>query len=505
MTQRVLAIDIGTHSTRAAVVNNAAGEVELIASQSIDLQRLDASRVEQDPREIVAATRSVIERVMERAVTQAIVPDVVSLAIQRSTVVAWKRSDGTVLSPALSWQDTRASSLVDEMHPHRDEIKMRSGLVLSPHYGASKLHWLLANVAEGYDSSEVCLGPLASFVLFHLLEGHPCICDESNASRTQLWNLRDRVWDSRLCELFAVPPAYLPKVQPIQSNYGVVNAKGYSLPLKAVCGDQNAAFFAFSRASQPAGSVNDHLWALVNAGTGAFILSPFKGVVKDAGQLLVAPFRSSEFGSPTDLDLLVEGTVNGAGSALSWCYNHYHPQSLTLEQFYQALPGWLQAEPSPPIFINTIGGLGSPWWRTHVRAHFLMADGTRAESLDFSQRAVATLESIVFLVQSNIVAMQQLSGKLNFVWLTGGVGKLDGFCQKLADVSGLQVLRPNETEATLLGAAALVAGTDSDQRQNLEHDEFTPRPNTSLRARFDLFTGHLNRQAKAAPGSTESH
>ncbi len=504
MTDLVLSIDVGTHAARAAVVEPSAAKVHLVASRAIQLKRTDGAHVEQDPHAIVAATRGVIQQVMDEAAGAGLVPNSAALATQRSTVLAWDRHSGEALSPALSWQDTRAAAQVQRLYSHRADIKSRSGLVLSPHYGASKLHWLLEQVGAAWHANDVCLGPLAAYLLFHLLHDHPCVCDEGNASRTQLWNLRERVWDGRLCELFDVPPEFLPEVRPIQANYGnlVMNGSSgtqFELPLLAACGDQNAAFHAFvtSIPDKPSLSLGTG-WALVNAGTGAFVLSPFTGDLDTAGELLIGPYRSDG----KDMDTLVEGTVNGAGSALDWCYDNCREreEDMTRDQFYQSLPDWSQTQP-PALFINSVGGLGSPWWRQPGDPYFVMLEDPPEsltpsdQPLTLAQKASAVLESIVFLINANIQKIVEVSQpRLDYLVLSGGLARVDSFCQKLADLACRPVLRPDEVEATLLGAAALVRpGIREADSGDCNHHQFQPQVNPRLHQRFEQFLDILNR------------
>lgn len=355
MSHRVLAIDVGTHAARAAIVEM--GRVVLSEVVPVALHRIDQVRVEQDPTEILAATQSAVRNVLAQAAKAGLEPHRAALATQRSTVLAWNRHTGQALSPALSWQDTRAADQLAKLREHEQDIKRRSGLALSPHYGASKLRWLLSQ-DPALEPADACLGPLVSYLLFHLLNDSPCVCDESNAARTQLWNLRERRWDKTLCRLFGVPQVFLPALRPIQHNYGKLRESG--LPLAAVCGDQNAAFFAFAATGEKGKSMR----ALVNAGSGAFVLADCASGkdTEDSGKdtedkLLVSLYRSDQ----RTMDLLVEGTVNGAGTALDWFYSRAIAGTGTSQQvFYNVLPSWLAAVKQPPLFINSIGGLGSP-------------------------------------------------------------------------------------------------------------------------------------------------
>jgi glycerol kinase len=485
MNPLVLAIDVGTHAARAAIVDVAAGQIHLSCSEDIGLNRIDAARVEQDPQEILSATLAAVAQVMAKAADKELVPAKAAVVTQRSTVVAWNRETGEALTPALSWQDTRAADQVAALAENRLDIKRRSGLVLSPHYGASKMRWMLTEYGAAWQPISVCISPLVSYLLFHLLDGKPCVCDESNAGRSQLWNLQARQWDPVLCDYFAVPQAYLPELLPIQANYGRLAEHG--VPVTAVAGDQNAAFNAFASGS---GSGTGDC-ALVNIGSGAFVLSPYAGTHAPSDDLLVSLYRSND----RTFDLLLEGTVNGAGTALDWCYNDWRrsqsespevaADALTREKFYRALPIWLANTPKPPLFFNCIGGLGSPFWRQGLSPYF------SDPAADLPARAAAVVESIVFLVFANIRLMQPLQPNLKELLVTGGVAQLDGLCQKLANLAGVPVVRPKESEATVLGAAVLASGwtlAGAVEPQRI----FAPEADTFLHGRFKDFLIFLN-------------
>jgi glycerol kinase len=135
------------------------------------------------------------------------------LATQRSSVLAWERGTGTALSPVLSWQDRRVEETLQSLAPHEADIRKITGLHLSPHYGAGKLQWLLSQqpgIAEACENRSLRMGPLASYLLHHLVKGGRELVDHANASRTLLWDLQTRDWNNSLLALFGIPRDVLP-------------------------------------------------------------------------------------------------------------------------------------------------------------------------------------------------------------------------------------------------------------------------------------------------------
>ena len=466
-----LIIDQGTHATRALLFD-AAGQVLATASQPIGLIRHSADQIEQDGAEIRQSVTAVLHQILSKTVTikQA------GVATQRSSVIAWDRQTGQPLSPVLSWQDRRAHAWLGQFEPQAAAIKQRNGLPLSPHYGASKLRWLLDNVAsvqEAAQNGRLAFGPLASFVLFHLLENQPLLADHANAARTQLWQLDSRDWDPWLLNLFGVPVAPLPDCVPIRHQYGHIAQT--DIPVTAVNGDQNAAVYALGQ-PQPG-------TAIVNLGTGAFVLVPTGDRLLRHDTLLTGLTDSDAHSG----DYTLEGTVNGAGAALSWA-----TEQLGLGPVQDYLDNWLAATPTPPLFINSIGGLGSPFWRPGPDPHW-QGEGEAAAKI------TAVAESILFLLYANIETMQAAGVVIEQFRLSGGLARSDALCQRLANLTERPVLRPSETEATARGTAWLAAGRPPHWPDPTPPTSFTPQPDAGLQSRYGRFLEGLGEERGAYP------
>ena len=469
MSALILAIDQGTHSTRA-IIYDSQGRVVSSAQQSIALQRHSRSEIEQSPVEILQSMQSVVASVLEDTAINTEQISCAGMATQRSSVVAWDRNTGQALSPVLSWQDRRAADRLRHLREQSHTIQQLTGLHLSPHYGASKLQWLLENnttVAAALDDNTLVMGPLASYLLHHLTDNDSEVIDDANASRTLLWNLKKRHWDNTLLAIFNIPPQVLPQCKPICSDYGTI--KDYAIPLRAMNGDQTAALYA---QGLPANNT-----ITVNIGTGAFILLPVKNSsIRPDGLLAGISCSDEQTGS-----YYIEGTVNGAAAALKWAAN-----SFGLDEVEQQLPGWLEDIKAPTLFINTVGGLGAPWWQDGAAPHFLDAEVSGPEAM------VAVIESILFLVQANVALLQTVNPAVDQIRISGGLSRLDKLCQKLANLSGLGVYRPAQVEATARGVAWQAAGCPANWPPTGEGTTFTPRADPGLNERYTRFVEILH-------------
>jgi glycerol kinase len=474
-----LAIDQGTHATRALVFDGR-GRMLVHKRRAVSLQARSRAEVEQSPSEILDSLHAVVADILHHPGIDATRIGSAGLATQRSSVLAWDRATGRALSPVLSWQDTRTAADLVALGRHEAAIRQRTGLRLSPHYGAGKLRWLLrhvAAVAAARAQGTLAIGPLASFLLHHLTEAKGEVADHANASRTLLWNLESRDWDPWLLELFDIPREVLPECLPIVAEYGLT--RDGHIPLTAVNGDQTAALYALG---MPA-----HDTLVVNAGTGAFVLLPTGDTRRSQPGLLSGLSRSDG----RTADHYLEGTVNGAAAALEWVANQYR-----IADWLAQAPGWLGTVDAPPVFMNSIGGLGAPWWQPGPEPVFLPDNGAQTGP---AEAMVAAIESIVFLLQANIELLREQNPEIKGIRISGGLAPLDGLCRKLANLSGLTVERSSAIESSARGIAWLAAGCPDTWDQAGVDRRFLPQDDLRLGERYARFRAVLESALRQVP------
>lgn len=453
-----LAIDQGTHASRA-ILFDGAGRILASSAQAIELQSKGDGRVEQSPDAILASVERVVADLLEGAdAGQRRAIAACGIATQRSTLLACD-STGRAAGPALSWQDTRAAAALAGLQSRSGAIRRLSGLPLSAHYGATKARWLLDRLAV--PDTELRIAPLVSYLLINLVEPEAFPVDHANAQRTQLMDIDALDWSPTLADWFRVPIEYLPACRPVCHDYGRLLDTG--IPVTAVSGDQNAALFG--------NGALDPDTALVNLGTGAFVLRQIER--PEPLDTLLTGIACSDANGAT---YVREGTVNGAGSALSWA-----GERLGIGHALENLPDWLERTQDPPLFVNAVGGIGSPWWETRLEpAWFDDAHHTDAA------RLVAVVESILFLVADNLkpIAAERAVRRLR---VSGGLARLDGLCRKLADLTGLPVERLEQPEATARGIAWLCAGRPKHWEAPASR-RFDPREDPALQTRYARFS-----------------
>jgi glycerol kinase len=455
-----LALDQGGSASRALVFD-ARGRQLAAARIDVGDRRPQPGWVEQDPDAVANSLRHAAEAALEfldedeRTRIRAC-----GLCTQRSSLVAWDRHSGAALSPVLSWQDTRAAAWLEEQSLDADVIRLVTGLHPNAHYGLGKMRWLLdkdSKVRKAAADGRLLIGPVAAFLAFRLLHSRPARVDPANASRTLLLGLDRCDWNNAMLSRFGIERAWLPEVVRSDADYGDLVLESRHLPLRLLSGDQSTAAFAHGELRAEA--------AYVNAGTGAFV---FRATDADPpSRLLRSVVNWSD-----RVEFVAEGTVNGAGSALAAFAKEERVPDVgaALDAAWQDC-----GSAGDVVYLNGIGGLGSPDWRSEFPSRFI-GEGTP------QQRLVAVAESIAFLIERNLSLLRQVGAPCTQVVATGGISLSNRFCQSLADLVDLPVHRPAHCEATARGAAFLLAGRPADWAA-MPRKNFTPHESPALHSR----------------------
>lgn len=489
-----LAIDQGGQSSRVGVYTETGKLIcqfsAPCATSHYQPESSPYTHIEQDGKEILLGIRQCLDKVCDQLGDSVSKINAASFAGQGSSLLCWNATTGEPLTPVLSWQDIRGEAYLKQIPLTHEQAQQITGLRMSPHYGASKIRWCLDNsetVKKALDENSLAIGPIVSFIFWHLF-GQNNRVDPGHAQRTLLWNLHRNEWDDRLLGLFRIPKKVLPECLFHNSHFGNLLLGTHSIPFSAAARDQGACLFA---AGMPDASA-----CYVNLGTGAFI-QRLSRVLHAPDGLLVSPLWIPQFhqcnadntlsSSPCYAHEIAgkswyawEATVNGVASAIPYIQEQTNLDS-TPEQIDRAL----QYNPlQDAYFLNAIGGLSAPYWRTDLQAHF-------APGLSPQEKILAWIESVIFQIAVNIGLMKE-SGEIRVIRISGGFSKSNAICQKLADISELAVIRSDNADATLQGAACMATGLSPNWRPGLQEEIFLPQENAALTRRFQVWQGAMD-------------
>ena len=441
----IVAIDQGTTSTRAIIVNH---EGHIVASGQLEHEQIfpRAGWVEHDPTEIWGNTREAIGQALSKANITRHEIAAIGITNQRETAVVWDRATGEPIYNAIVWQDTRTQAMVDRIadgDTHRFADK--TGLPLATYFSASKIAWILDNV-EGAraraEAGELMFGTTDTWVLWNLTgatDGGVHATDVTNASRTLLMNLRTLDWDDELLKAFDVPRSMMPEIRSSAEVYGHASTTSLlrEVPIAGILGDQQAA--TFGQVAFDAGESKN------TYGTGNFL-------IVNTGEEIV----SSEHGLITTVAYqlgdeapryALEGSVAVTGSLVQWLRDNLGLISSSAE--VESLAASVDDNGGAYI-VPAFSGLFAPYWRPDARGAIvgLTRFITRAHL------ARAALESTAFQTLEVLTAADADSpAPIAELRVDGGMTVNELLMQFQADILGVPVVRPAIVETTALGAA----------------------------------------------------
>jgi glycerol kinase len=402
--------------------------------------------VEHDPEEIWRRTQEVIAAALQQRALQPSDLAAIGITNQRETTIVWDRRSGSPLHNAIVWQDTRVAPLVEEFARQggQDRFRERTGLPLTTYFSGLKLLWLLENISglrKRAEAGEVLFGNVDTFLVWHLTggpNGGLHVTDVTNASRTQLMNLRTLNWDADLLSAFGVPRVMLPQIRPSSSVLGTARQTVLQgVTVAGILGDQQAALVG-QTCFAPGEAKNTY-------GTGCFLLMNVgtNPVPSKHGLLTTVAYQ---IGDPPAVYAL-EGSIAITGALVQWMRDNLGliTKSSDIETLAMSV-----TDNGGVYFVPAFSGLYAPYWKDRARG--VIAGLTRFANKGHLARAV--LEATAFQTREVLEAMEKDSGiALESLRTDGGMVENNLLMQFQADILSKPVVRPTIKETTALGAA----------------------------------------------------
>jgi glycerol kinase len=477
MSTNILAIDQGTSSSRALVVDRS-GAVRSVAQREIALTYPHPGWVNQDPLEIWMTTRDVAREAIARSGAGVESIRAIGITNQRETTIVWERASGNPVAPAIVWQSRQSAEIIERVvrHGRADEIVRITGLTPDAYFSASKLSWLLERDPElraRAEAGELAFGTVDSWMVWNLTGGRHHVTDAANAARTMLFDIAANAWSDPLLDLFRIPRALLPTVvDNIGNGFETDPAVfGRAIPIAALAGDQHAALFG-QACFAPGETKNTY-------GTGSFMLMNAGPMPVSSENKLLSTIAWREHGRTI---YALEGAVFVTGSAVQWLRDGLGiiASAAEIEPLAASVPN-----SGGVVFVPALTGLGAPDWNPGARGTLLgLTRGTTRAHI-----ARATLEGIACQTQDLIGAMERDSGlHVASLRVDGGAASNNLLMQMQADLLGVPVIRPEITETTAMGVAYMAgigvgAWASHDEIRALWREDRRFEPNMNQKRR----------------------
>ena len=454
-----LVLDQGTSSTKAFLFNDS-GKILHQNRIKCSLKKPKPFHVEIDPLIILEDIKELFEEMVNVSGKSAIT--CAGLAIQRSTFLFWEKETCKPVTPAISWQDCRASNISNSFQSFGKKLWSITGTPLSAHFGGPKFLYMTQNnkkLASKIEQGELYFGSLSAF-LTHAITGTVAM-DHSIACRTMLYNIQKGYWSKYALDLFQVPITCLPPLTPTQHNYG--NMFDSNILLSLVIGDQQAALIG------QGGLQNKSVAA--NFGTSASVQYNVGKKPKNIEGLISSVLYSKK----STKTFMVEGTINGCNSLF-----YYLENILGITHKKMQWNQRIKLEETGGVFIPGFNGLAAPYWK----------NGFEDIRIDLSERPNeiirAAMESIGFLVNDILNCIKTAGLDLpETLTASGGCAK-SGLLQFTANITGKTISHSLVKDKTAFGIYRILSSNNLNQiSKEATCDIFYPEKIPTLKGKID--------------------
>ncbi len=476
----IIGIDQSTQGTKALIFDGQGrilGRSDLAHDQIVN----ELGWVEHNPEQIYSNTLQAARMVIEKTGIDKSRIAAIGLTNQRETAVVWDRESGRAVYNAIVWQCARGASICKGIEEHADMIQSRTGLNLSPYFSAAKIAWVLEEVEGARERSragKLAYGTMDSWLIYRLTGNQSYKTDYSNASRTQLFNIRTLQWDEEICGLFGINPEGLAKVCDSNANFGETDLGGYlerPIPIHSAIGDSHGALFG------------QNCWkeGMVKAtyGTGSSIMMNIgtKPIFSSRGIV-----TSLAWGISGKVSYVLEGNINYTGAVISWLKDDLGLIKSAAET--EELAKRANAA-DRTYLVPAFSGLGAPYWNSGAAA--VLCGMTRRTGK--AEIVKAALESIAYQITDIVKVMSREAGiKITQLRADGGPTRNGYLMQFQSDMLDISVRVPETEELSVIGAAYMAGiglGMYRSEQLSLENNAKLYQPEGRLQDRQERYEG----------------
>lgn len=475
MSEYVCSIDQSTQGTKALLLDRTG---RLVCRTDIPHRQIinEKGWVSHDPCQIRRNTVQVVKNLVEKAGIDRSELKVLGISNQRETSVAWDRETGRPVCDAIVWQCSRAKDICEKLHLCAEEVQQKSGMKLSPYFPAAKWAWIFENVPGAREKAEqgkLAVGTIDTWLVWNLTKGRQFKTDYSNASRTELFNIRTLRWDEELLKIFSIPSSCMAEVIDSNGDFGETDFDGYldkPIPIRSAMGDSHGALFG--QGCLEKGMVK------ATYGTGSSIMMNIgdRPVFSDTGIV-----TSLGWGMDGKIAYVLENNINYTGAVISWLRDDLK----LIEGPGETAALAKAASPEDTTYlVPAFSGLGAPYWDSSAKA--CISGMTRVTGKNEIVRAA--VDSIAYQIADALRLMREASGTpVGELRVDGGATKNDYLMQFQSDLCDIPVRVPDAEELSGIGAgyaAGLAAGLyGPDIFTNLRRESYLPKMSAEERTR----------------------
>ncbi|WP_240422350.1 gluconokinase [Listeria costaricensis] len=434
----LMGVDIGTSSVKAVLFRQS-GEMRARHAVDYTLYTDPSGKAEQDPEEILQATVTAIQTVMQEIRPEQL--EAVSFSAAMHSLILFDEKNNP-LTACLTWADQRSNETLAKLKQMYDlhPLYEKTGTPLHPMSPFAKLCWLHEDCPE-LMARAAKIGGIKSFLIYRLFGDW--LIDESLASGSGLYNLESHTWEPFALELAHVDPTMLPKVVPETTILNHLSPKwaerlGVRPDTPFVVGASDGAL-----ANLGIQAIRPHDVTVTVGTSGA--------VRKIRTHYQADPYeRTFCYGVTKEL-FITGGAVNGGGKIVEWALQQF---GTAAERQTDNFAAFIKRAASAPagaaglLFHPYLLGERAPYWDTNLRGGFI--------GLSVNHKEAHLIRAVLEGIALNLASIyESIAEEEDIVYVSGGISAHDFWCQLLANIFDREVRVPHTIEGSSLGAVIL--------------------------------------------------
>ncbi len=457
----ILTIDQGTSSTKI-ILYDGEGRKKAEATHFIRLIESDNNFIEQNPEDILVSIQNGMKDVIDKTGINPKAIRAVAMDNQGETIIPFRKSDMMPLYNAVSWQDGRGETRIEQLRRDSDfksYIKEKTGLLLSSYFSAAKMEWLVQNISrikKEMNNDNLMLATSEVWLINKLTSKKLFKSDFTTASRTMLFDIELLQWDERILDTFHLKLNCLPDIVPTMYNYGITDpglCYGIEAPVLVSIVDQQSAMVGHRCFKEGE--------AKLTLGTGGFLQINCGVDSKNKSNVIIKSLFPQMF---DNISYIYEGQIYSVGSAIEWLKRN------TFFSYYSDIDSVDQKYTNTlPFFIPALSGISAPYWKSEPFAAFL---GMSLQTTK-SDLLLSVLEAIGFRIVQNVKLIQEETNiEIKTLSVDGRVSRSQYILKTISALTGKKIIRYENEDLTSLGCfflASLQMGINSSYDELLDY------------------------------------
>jgi len=434
-----IAVDIGTSNCKAVVINS---KTKLLQSFGIATKPIEPRPGwnEQNADEIFKAVFKLLQQSISFCKEEKIASISFSAAMHSFLPVD---KHHTPLMNMLTWADLRSAKYAHRLkqEPLAKELYETTGVPIHAMSPLCKLLWLKHEEKNIYKNAYKFIS-IKEFIFFKLFNKY--IIDHSIAAATGLFDEKNLCWYNEALKAAGITKQHLSELCPVEHYetqlLPAIKKKlniEYEIPF--VLGGSDGAM------ANLGSGITNAVNAAVTVGTSGAVRITSNKYLIDKRQRLFCYYI-------TDGLYITGGAINNGGIALQWLIEKIFEDDFKNEKkLNKLLQSTATIKPGAEglIFLPYILGERSPVWDEMAKGSFIGLTTTHTKS----HLIKAVLEGVCFSIVDVMKALEETSGTIKKIYLSGGIIKSENWVQLLADISGKIILINEGGDASALGAA----------------------------------------------------